>query len=130
MVLPVTLASAAAAAVMAFWLARRCFSIRMKESIAHGHGEHAVLARRMRAQLNFVEYTPFVLILCGAIELSGKGGMWLAIVMAAFFLARIAHAFGMDSEAVPATHKIGMAGTFVVMLGLAVYAALVSARVV
>jgi uncharacterized membrane protein YecN with MAPEG domain len=130
MILPVTLTSAAAAAVMAFWLARRCFSLRLRDAIPHGHGDNDLLARRMRAQLNFVEYAPFVLILCGAIELSGKGGVWLAVVMAAFMLARISHAIGMDSEAVPASRKIGMAVTFLVLLGLALAAVLVSAGVV
>ena len=129
MVLPVTLASAAAAAIMAFWLAWRIFGIRQQARIAHGDGDHPLLTRRMRAQLNFVEYTPIVLVLCGAIELAGAGGAWLAGVMGFYMLGRVAHAFGMDSEAVPATRKIGMAVTLLTLLGLAGVAALVAAGV-
>lgn len=129
MVLPITLSSAAAAALMAFWLSQRVFRQRFASKVVHGDGNVPALARRMRAQLNFVEYTPFVLILVAAIELSGHAGQWLAIVAAIYFLGRIAHAFGMDSDAVPLTRKLGMATTFLTLIGLAIYAALIAGGV-
>ena len=98
--------------------------------IVHGHGDNELMVRRMRAQLNFVENTPFVLLLIAGIELSGKGGQWLAYVAGIYMLARLAHAIGMDSAGVPATRKIGAAITFLTLLGLAIYAVLIAARVV
>ncbi len=127
--IPVTLAACAAAAILNFWLSQRVFQMRRAHQVIHGDGGQAGLLRRMRAQANFVEYTPFVLLLILAIELSGRGGLWLALVSGAYLLGRLAHAFGMDSEAVPAGRKIGMATTFLTLLGLAVYAALIAGGV-
>ena len=130
MLLPITLSAAAAAAVLNFWLSTRIGLVRRASLIAHGDGGHELLARRMRAQTNFVEYTPFVLILCAAIELAGRGGLALSLVMAVYVLARVAHAIGMDRDGVPKTRQIGIAVTFLTLLGLAIYAALIAARVV
>jgi uncharacterized protein len=130
MILPITLSSAAAAALMAFWLSQRVFRLRLAGKVLHGDGGSPALARRIRAQLNFVEYTPFVLFLIAAIELSGRGGMWLSIVAAVYFFARIAHALGMDSETMSKLRMIGMWITFLTLIGLAVYAALIAGGVV
>ena len=130
MLLPITLSAAAAAAVLNFWLSTRIGLVRRASLIAHGDGGHELLARRMRAQTNFVEYTPFVLILCAAIELAGRGGLALSLVMAVYVLARVAHAIGMDRDGVPKTLQIVIAVTFLPLLGLAIYAALIAARVV
>lgn len=126
MELTVTLTSCAAAAVTSVWLAMRVAALRGKFKIAHGHGENEFLVRRMRAQLNFVENTPFVLLLIAVIELSGKAGLWLSYVAAIYFIGRLAHAIGMDSAEVPLTRKIGMAITFLTLLGLAVVALLIT----
>ena len=130
MVLPITLCAAAAAAILNFWLSTRVGTVRRANLIAHGDGGNAQLARRMRAHTNFVEYTPFILILCAAIELAGRGGLALSVVMAVYALARVAHAIGMDRDGVPRTRQIGIAVTFLTLLGLAIYAALIAARVV
>ena len=129
MVLPITLCAAAAAAILNFWLSTRVGAVRRANLIAHGDGGNAQLGRRMRAHTNFVEYTPFILILCAAIELAGRGGLALSIVMAVYFLARIAHAIGMDGDAVPKTRVVGIAVTFLTLLGLAIYAVLIAARI-
>ena len=127
MVLPITLCAAAAAAILNFWLSTRVGVVRRANLIAHGDGGNAQLARRMRAHTNFVEYTPFILILCAVIELAGRGGLALSVVMALYFLARMAHAVGMDGEAVQKTRVIGIAVTFLTLLGLAIYAVLIAA---
>lgn len=129
MTLPVTLCAAAAAALFSFWLAQRIFRVRLAGQVAHGDGGNPLLARRMRAQLNFVEYTPFVLVLIAAIELSGRGGVWLPVVAALYFVARIAHALGMDSDTVPWTRKAGMWVTFLTLIGLALVAVLIASGV-
>jgi uncharacterized membrane protein YecN with MAPEG domain len=83
----------------------------------------------MRAQLNYVENTAFVLVLIAAIELAGKGSWWLAYVGAAYFLGRVAHGFGMDGGKAKVGRMIGTLTTMLIQLGLAVVAALVAAGV-
>ena len=127
--LPVTLAAAAAAAVLNLWLSIRIGAVRRALSISVGDGGSDSLQRRMRAQANFVENTPFVLALIAAIELAGRGSWWLAYVAAAYFIARIAHAFGMDGQGKQIGRMVGTLVTMLVLLGLAVVAALVVLRV-
>jgi uncharacterized membrane protein YecN with MAPEG domain len=128
MVLQTTLSAAAAAALIAIWLAMRVGRVRMATRIAHGDAGDPLLLKRMRAQANYVEYTPFVLILIGVIEASGRGGLWLSIVAAAYFLARILHALGMDNDvARNGLRGAGIAVTLLTLLGLGIYAVLIAA---
>jgi uncharacterized membrane protein YecN with MAPEG domain len=128
-VLPVTLAAAAAAAVLNIWLGIRIGALRTALQISVGDGGSERLQRRMRAQLNFVENTAFVLILIAAIELAGKGSWWLAYVAAVYFLGRIGHGFGMDGGKAQVGRMIGTIVTMLTQLGLAIVAALVAAGV-
>lgn len=130
MILPVTLTSAAAAALIVMWLGIRVGRIRAAEKVSHGDGGVPMLTRRMRAQLNFVEYTPFVLMLIAGIEIAGKGGTWLAIVSGVYMLGRVAHGIGMDAEKDSKGRMIGISLTMLTLIGLAIYAALVAAGVV
>ncbi len=80
----------------------------------------------MRAQLNFAENTPWVLILIAGIELASKGGQWLAIVGAVYMLGRVAHGLGMDGTgAVAKRRMVGTLITMLSLLGLATVAVLV-----
>jgi uncharacterized membrane protein YecN with MAPEG domain len=76
----------------------------------------------MRAHANFAEYTPFVLILLGLIELAQGSRTWLWLVAILYILARIAHAFGMDRPAPNPLRAGGAAVTMLVLIGLAGYA--------
>lgn len=128
-VLPVTLAAAAAAAVLNIWLGLRIGALRNALQISVGDGGKESLQRRMRAQLNYVENTAFVLVLIAAIELAGTGGQWLAYVAGLYFLARVAHGFGMDGGKAQVGRMIGTIVTLLVQLGLAVVAALTAGGV-
>ena len=86
--------------------------------------------QRMRAQLNFIENTLIVLILIAAIEISGKGGLWLSVWGGVFMLARIAHAFGMDGTSANKLRMIGTIITMLTQLGLAIVAILISMGVI
>ena len=129
-ILPVTLAAAAAAAILNLWLSVRVGAVRRALSISVGDGGSDALQRRMRAQLNYVENTAFVLILIAAIELSGKGQPWLAYVAALYFLGRILHGFGMDGGNYGWGRSAGTLVTMLVQLGLAIAAALIAGRVI
>jgi uncharacterized membrane protein YecN with MAPEG domain len=119
-VLPITLTMAGAAALVNIWLANRVGSVRRAARVSIGDGGNDALARRMRAQANFVEYTPFFLILLALIELATGSPAWLWGVGAVYMLGRLAHAFGMDGRTRART--IGIMATMFILLGLAVYA--------
>jgi uncharacterized membrane protein YecN with MAPEG domain len=124
MILPITLTIAGAAALLNIWLARRVGQMRLTHKVSIGDGGNEALIARMRAQANFIEYTPFVLILIGLIELAEGTRLWLWIVGVAYILARIAHAFGMGRPS-PDPLKLRMIGivvTALILFGLALYA--------
>lgn len=123
-VLPVTLCAAAAAAIINIWLSVRVGQVRRSTKVSIGDDAGGPLTARMRAQLNFVENTAFVLILIAAIELAGAGGEWLAWVSGAYLLARVAHGFGMDGGALAGGRMVGTLVTMLAQIGLAVVAVL------
>jgi len=125
MILTTTLSLAAAAALINFWLSYRIGQLRHDLKVSVGDGGNELLQRRMRAQLNFAENVPLVLILAAAIELSGKGGAWLAPVGAVYMLGRVLHGLGMDGGSLAWGRTAGMAVNMLTMLGLAIVAVLV-----
>lgn len=118
--LPIALVTAGAAALLNFWLGLRISRLRISEKIMVGDGGNPRLVARMRAQLNFAEYAPLVLILIALIELARGTQAWLWGVALAFIVGRILHAFGMDGWR--PGRMIGIATTMLTMLGLAAYA--------
>ena len=126
--LPVSLTTAAAAALINFWLGLRISQVRSAEKIWTGDGGNARLVARMRAQLNFAEYAPMVLILLALVELARGPNLYLWIAALVFVLGRVLHAIGMDGWRIG--RMVGILSTMLVMLGLAIYAALLAYRVV
>lgn len=123
MILHTTLCLAAAAAVINFWLGMRVGKLRHALKVSVGDGGHELVLRRMRAQANFIEQAPITVILFGLVEAAEKGGVWLAPLGAAFMLGRVAHAFGMDSDAsFKAGRPIGMITSLLTQLVLVVAA--------
>lgn len=121
----ITLIFAACAALVNLWLAIRCGRVRTAEKISHGDGGHPLLGRRMRAQLNFAENAPVVLVLMLALELAGTQPMWLWALAVAFIIGRILHALGMDREQNNWMRGAGVMSSMLVTLilvGLALYA--------
>lgn len=126
MLLQTTLSLAAAAAIINLWLGIRCGQVRAKHKIIHGDGGNDALVRRMRAHANFIENAPIVLVLIGAIELTGKGGTWLAVVGAVFMLGRVLHGLGMDNPNPNPMRMLGALTAMLTLLGLAVVAVLLA----
>lgn len=120
-ILPIALTAAAAAAILNFWLGLRIGQVRTREKISVGDGGSEALLRRMRAQANFVEYTPIILILIALIELAAGTSLWLWAVAGIYILGRVAHAFGMDGAG--KARMIGTGVTMLTMIGLALYGA-------
>jgi len=120
-ILPVALAASAACALINFWLAVRIGLVRRAEHVMIGDGGNARLIARMRAQANFIEYAPIVLILLALVELAVGTQWWLWGIAGLFVAARIVHPFGMDGW-LPG-RMIGAALTFLILIGLAGVAA-------
>jgi uncharacterized membrane protein YecN with MAPEG domain len=122
MILPITLTLAGAAAILHIWLAGRVSRLRRQFKIGLGDGGNEALLRRIRAHGNYAENMPIVLILIALIELAGGDRRILWGMGIAFILARIVHAFGMDSPARLRLRMIGMVVSTLVLLGLAGWA--------
>lgn len=120
MFLPITLTAAGLAALLNLWLAIRVGQVRTKEKVLVGDGGNENVIRRMRAHANFVEFTPFILILVGAIEMATGTNSWLWVVALVFLAGRVLHAFGMDGF-MPG-RMIGTIITMLSLLGLGGYA--------
>ena len=102
--------------------ARDGSDVLLAECGAAGDGGSGLLARRMRAQANFIEYTPIVLILFALVELAVGGSLWLSIAALVYVLARVSHGFGMDADKPTVWRAVGALVTWLVMVGLAITA--------
>ena len=121
-VVPVTLATAAACTLLNIWLGSRIAKLRVEFKVSVGDGGHEPLLRRMRAQANFIENAPFVLILLGGLEISGANRVGLALIAAIFVFVRISHAIGMDGAELRRWRAIGMIGSSLTTLALVIWA--------
>ena len=120
MILPIALTTAGAAPLVNLWLGVRIGRIRIAEKVSVGDGGNPRLVARMRAQLNFAEYVPVVLILIALVEAASGSQLWLWVVASVFILARVLHGIGMDGWMLGRT--IGIAITYLTMIGLGLYA--------
>lgn len=93
---------------------------RRRARIGIGTGGDTALERAVRVHGNFAEYAPLFLVLLLIAELGGSGPMLLHAVGAAFFLARVAHAFGLSRSSGTSAGRFG--GTFVTWAAIIVLA--------
>lgn len=121
--LPITLTMAALAALINIWLAVRIGRVRGSEKVSIGDGGNDKVLRRMRAQANFIENTPFVLVLIAALELAGHGSVMLWSIGYIYMACRVAHGYGMDGGALQLGRMIGTIATLLILLILSIYAA-------
>lgn len=123
MILTTTLCAAAAAAILNIWLGIRIGQLRTSLKISIGDGGNEQLVRRMRAQANFIENAPLVLILIGAIELARPNDTILMSIAAIFTVGRVLHGLGMDGGSLALGRMIGTLSTLLIQLALAIWAA-------
>lgn len=120
--LPITLTIAGACGLVALWLALRVSQLRIRHGISMGDAGDATLLARTRAHANFSEYAPLFLILLGLVELAVGSRLPLWVAGAAFVLARMAHAAGMERPSPNTFRAGGTAVTWLLLGGLAAYA--------
>ncbi|MEG3124952.1 MAPEG family protein [Sphingomonas sp. GB1N7] len=118
--MPVTLVATGGAGIIALWLGLRAGKVRSGAKIDIGDGGNAALIARMRAQANYVEYAPFIVMLIAALEFTCGTSSWLWVAAILFLIARVLHAFGMDG--MKGGRMIGILITFLLLLALGGYA--------
>jgi len=89
---------------------------RRRARIGLGTGSDTALERAVRVHGNFAEYTPLFLVLMLIAELSGGAAIFLHVTGAAFFLARVAHAFGLSQSSGTSAGRFG--GTLVTWVAI------------
>ena len=124
MTLTYTLMFAVALAFVNIWLAVRVSLVRMKGNVSIGDGGNMLLATRMRAHANFIEYVPMALILMALVELRVGPERLLFWLGLALVLARLLHAFGMERPAPNPLRAAGIVLTLAVTSALAIWGAL------
>ncbi|MBD3663775.1 MAPEG family protein [Sulfitobacter aestuariivivens] len=78
-------------------LSWRVIMYRRANLISLGDNDDKNLRKRMRAQANFVEYTPIGLILLLLVELQGAPTIALHLLGLSLLLGRVLHAYGFAS---------------------------------
>lgn len=127
--LPISLTMAGIATLINIWLSVLCGKARHAANVSMGDGGNEKVIAAMRAQSNFIEYTPLFLILLFLIEnylrdgtdASSMGPLWLWIVSGLFMVGRIAHALGMQGK-FGKGRMVGMLLTMPLLLAAALYA--------
>ncbi|NNE51579.1 MAG: hypothetical protein HKN30_04170 [Sulfitobacter sp.] len=117
MTLTITPLYAAALTLLFFVLSWRVIRYRRANQISLGDNDDKNLRKRMRAQANFVEYTPLALILLLIAELQGAPGVALHVMGLGLLTGRLLHAYGFASTPQNiAMRQAGMGLTFLVLL--------------
>ena len=117
--LPITSILTAAAAVALVLLSFPVALRRMKMRAATGDAGDETLKRRVRAQGNFIEYTPLALIAIGLVEMGGAPSTTIWALGGALAAGRLLHAMGMLTMA-SLLRALGMVLTLGALLGSAV----------
>ncbi|SMF74836.1 hypothetical protein SAMN06265365_13148 [Tistlia consotensis] len=92
--------------------------LRRRLRVSLGDGGDARLARPVRAQGNFVDYVPMVLLLLLLAELGGGPAWLLHLLAGSLLLGRLLHAWCfLFTETAPALRIAAMALTFVALAG-------------
>ncbi len=89
---------AALAAAILIVLSLRVIGLRRSRGVAIGDGGDDGVARRIRAQGNFAEYTPLALVLILLLELGGAPAWQLHLLGVALILGRILHAWSLTAH--------------------------------
>ena len=104
-------------AILLFILSIRVIGLRgnpVFSFIAQGKGDDEVLQRAIRAQANFTEYVPTMLMLLFLLERSGVADMKLHALAAAFFVGRVMH--GMCMGFMRSSMPLRVGGTALTLL--------------
>lgn len=98
---------------------------RYRAKVAIGDGGDPKLQRVIRVHANFCEYVPLCLILIGLAEFGGAVSWAVHLLLAALFLGRVFHGFGVSQDDENLNiRRVGMILTFGVLVIASVLATL------
>lgn len=115
MVLPVSLATAAACTLLYLVLSLRVIGGRKASSYAIDVEPDPELRTRIRTHANFAEYVPLALVMLAMLELAGISRSLLAVLGLVLVVARLCHAIGMPRPAPNPLRLVGILGTLGVL---------------
>jgi uncharacterized protein len=114
--MPITAIYAGLLTFVLLVLSFRVIGVRRSAKVEIGDGNHAQLLRRVRVHANFVEYTPYALILIGLLESLKAPGMLLHALGATLLAGRIIHAYALSQTPhIMSLRVAGMMLTFMVL---------------
>ena len=91
--------------------------IRAKGGVLYGDGGNPDFTPVLRAQQNFIEYVPLILILIAFAEAGGSSATWIHGMGAALLVGRVLHPLGLTSKAgVNPLRFVGTNLTWIVLL--------------
>ncbi|WP_424831104.1 MAPEG family protein [Ruegeria sp.] len=104
---------AALLALLYVWLSIKVIGQRRSEKISYGDGSNTSMLKVMRTHSNFVEYTPFALLLILMVEIQGGGSRSLHLLGLTLLAGRLLHAYGFGrSPQIVILRQLGMGLTF------------------
>ncbi len=124
----VTITTAGLCGLILLVLSFRVVRVRVNGKVSLGDGGDPLLLGRIRAQANFAEYVPIILILIGLIETARGTSPAIGIIGIGLVLFRIAHAVGLAMPSPNAARVTGTLGTFVILAVTSVWALVISAH--
>jgi uncharacterized membrane protein YecN with MAPEG domain len=112
---------AAMAVLLVLVLTARVIVRRRQARIGLGDNGDRILARRIRAHANAVEYLPLALLQLLLLELLALAPLWLHVLGASLVLGRVVHAIGLSRTGGASPERLaGMLLTLLAMLAMAV----------
>jgi len=125
----ITLFYAGLNGLIALGLAFQVVRQRRKTRILFGTGDNPALERAIRAQANFVEYVPLILLLMLLLELGGAGSLRLHFIGAALTVGRLLHGWGLSRSSGQSFGRVvGITLTWIVMIAAVVPAMIMGAN--
>ncbi|MCA0928968.1 MAPEG family protein [Ruegeria profundi] len=112
---------AALLAILYIALSVRVISQRFSDKISYGDGGSKNMIKAIRTHSNFVEYTPFALLLIAMAELQNAGGLLLNLLGLTLLAGRVFHAYGFSrTPQIVILRRMGMLLTFTAILVAAI----------
>lgn len=130
-ILPVTALATAVCALMLLITAFDTVRQRMRLGAAFGDKGDAKLISASRSHANLAEHAPIVILMLGILELSHASPLGLRAVAGLFIAARVLHVIGLYapvSTKPPLPRSLGVMGTWLTMLVLAVWCIALAAQ--
>lgn len=108
-------------AILLLVLSLRVVRLRLRLKVGLGTGQQPALEQAVRAQANFTEYVPLIVLLLAFYEQGGGAAWTVHAAGASLLVARVLHAMGLARTSGRSPGRfIGMIVTWLVLVALAI----------